>query len=94
MSTRAVAGEMAQAGTSVRAQTFCIPATREFKKFKQIILYKIGFECPPPPHGILTTETAFIKWQSAIHRFWPPPNILRQKAKSNHQGDSNEPPTR
>ena len=47
---------------------------------------------PSPPHVIPTTEPAFIEWQSTIGRSLPPPKNLGQKAKSNHWGDSNEPP--
>ena len=38
----------------------------------------------PLPHGIPTTEPAFIEWQHTIGRSLPPSKILVQKAKSNH----------
>ena len=44
-----------------------------------------------PPHGIPTTESAFIEWQSIIHRTPPTPKVLGQKAKINNYGDSNKP---
>ena len=46
----------------------------------------------PPPHGIPNNEAAFIKWQSTIHWFLPPPKTVGQNAKSNHKVDPNVPP--
>ena len=31
---------------SARTQSLCIPTTDECKKFKEILLHKVGFECP------------------------------------------------
>ena len=36
----------------------------------------------PLPHGIPTTEPAFIEWQIIIRRYQPPPKILGQKPKA------------
>ena len=33
-------------GASAYAQRFCGPAACECKKFKQILLHMVGFECP------------------------------------------------
>ena len=36
----------------------------------------------PPPHGIPTTEPAFIEWQSTIHRYLPPSKLVGQSTKA------------
>ena len=46
----------------------------------------------PSPHGNPTIEPAFIEWQKIILRSLPHLKFLGQKAKSNHWGNSNEPP--
>ena len=73
-------------------KVFCVSITFKCNKFKQILQHIVGFKCPhhlmvsPPlnPHSYNDKRM--------IHRSPPPPKILGQKAKSNHQGDSNEPP--
>ena len=67
-------------GVSAHAWSFCVSTTCECKYFKQILLYKVGFKClhyftVSPPLNL---------------HLLPPPNILGQKAKSNHSGDFNE----
>ena len=37
---------VAQARDGAYVRSFCIPTPNECKKFKLIILHKIGFECP------------------------------------------------
>ena len=48
--------------------------------FKWIGLQQVGFECPPTPLSVPTSQLAFIEWQSTIRRSLPPPKILEQKA--------------
>ena len=56
------------------------------QKFKQNLLHMVGFEYP---HHLMVSPPL-----NLIDRSLPHPKILRQKVKSNHSGDSNEPPPR
>ena len=57
---------------------FATATASECKKFKWLLL----------PLSVLMTQPAFIEWQSTNHRSPPAFQILAQKAKSNHYGDS------
>ena len=59
--------------------------------YESSTMVAFGREHLHPLHGVPTTESAFIEWESTIHRSPPPPKVLGQKAKSNNYGDSNKP---
>ena len=77
--------------TRAHALSFCFPAACECKKFKQIILHKIQFECP---HHLMVSHHWTCIYRSTKYHSQVPNTLQNfgQKAKSNHYGDSNEPP--
>ena len=56
-----------------------VSAACECKTFKQIILHKIEFECPPSPYGITTTD---LHSQSTIYRSLTPPKFWDKRPKA------------
>ena len=57
-------------------QSFIVPATCECKKFKQILLHKVGFECPytlmvsPPLNLYSWNDKVPLAGLSQLPKFW------------------------
>ena len=62
------------ARTRVSVSFVCMLTTSEWKKF--LLIWLQFFQVFLPPLSVPKSQSAFIEWQSTIHRYLPPPKML------------------